>query len=303
MQFIGGWYDYYLRGLLRDYATQIEVGHTPHLMIGPWSHGQADPMLTGLREAMVWFGTHLRGENMAVASALVQPVRLFVMRSDPKQKHDGWQTFDQFPPPATPTAYFLQPHGRLSTENPSETAPPSRYTYDPADPTPAVGGALLAFRGAGMQDNTELVARPDVLVYTSAPLAQPLKIIGRVQMVLYVHSSLPHTDFFGRLCVVTPDGISRNICDGLLRISPATHERIEPLEAGVKCLTIDCAATAFEFAVGERLRVLVASGAHPRWSRNLGTGEGLGVGKKMATAVQTVFHDAIHPSAIQLPVV
>ena len=49
--------------------------------------------------------------------------------------------------------------------------------YDPADPTPSVGGIGL-FTG-GMVDNPELEARDDVLVYTSAPLDDPLEMSGR----------------------------------------------------------------------------------------------------------------------------
>ena len=41
----------------------------------------------------------------------------------------------------------------------------------------------------------------------------------------------------------------------------------------------------------------VSSGAHPRWSRNLGTGI------SMAVAEQTVYHDDTRPSALVLPVI
>ena len=61
--------------------------------------------------------------------------------------------------------------------------------------------------------------------------------------------------------------------------------------------------TALRFRQGHRLRLLVASGAHPRWSRNLGSGEPLGAGTTLAVAQQTIYHDAAHPSALILPVV
>jgi hypothetical protein len=48
--------------------------------------------------------------------------------------------------------------------------------------------------------------------------------------------------------------------------------------------------------------LLIASGAHPRWSRNLGTGEDVATGIRMAVAEQTIYHDAGHPSALILPV-
>jgi hypothetical protein len=51
------------------------------------------------------------------------------------------------------------------------------------------------------------------------------------------------------------------------------------------------------------LRLQVSSGSHPRWSRNLGTGEPLATGVHMAVADQTIYHDEAHPSALVLPVV
>ena len=39
--------------------------------------------------------------------------------------------------------FYLQPAGGLSSSAPTAAAEPSRYRYDPADPTPALGGAML----------------------------------------------------------------------------------------------------------------------------------------------------------------
>ncbi len=61
-------------------------------------------------------------------------------------------------------------------------------------------------------------------------------------------------------------------------------------------------ATAHRFRQGHRLRLQVSSGAHPRWSRNLGTGEPLATGVSMCFANQTIYHDEARPSALVLPV-
>jgi putative CocE/NonD family hydrolase len=179
-------------------------------------------------------------------------------------------------------------------------SPPYRYRYDPADPTPALGGALLVLRGAGPRDNRALEARPDVLCYTSMPLEQDLEIIGPVRLELYARSSQAHTDFFGRLCDVAPDGRSTNVCDGLFRVEP---DRPGAQPDGCRRLEIDMWATAHRFRQGHRLRLQVSSGAHPRWSRNLGTGESLATGASMCFADQTIYHDETHPSALVLPLV
>ncbi len=57
---IGGWYDYYLRGILRDYATLKSAGQSPYLTIGPWFHANPNGMMTGLREGISWFEAHLK---------------------------------------------------------------------------------------------------------------------------------------------------------------------------------------------------------------------------------------------------
>jgi hypothetical protein len=119
-----------------------------------------------------------------------------------------------------------------------------------------------------------------------------------VRLRLYVQSSTPYTDFFGRLCDVHGDGRSLNICDGLLRVEPGIGE-IQP--DGSQCLEISLNATAHRFLAGHRLRLQVSSGAHPRVSRNLGTGEPVLTSVRMVPSDQTIYHDPNHPSALILP--
>jgi putative CocE/NonD family hydrolase len=288
---IGGWYDYYLRGLLRDYASLKAAGRRPYLTIGPWHHAHPGGLMTGLREGLRWFDAHLKDAGDHLRR---EPVRIYVMGAD------EWRELDDFPPPARPTRYYLHAEGGLTRDPPGGTAPPDGYCYDPADPTPALGGALLALKGAGPQDNRPLESRSDVVCYTTPPLAQDVEVIGPARLELFVRSSLPHTDFFGRLCDVHPDGCSINICDGLFRVEPGRGEAAPDSTLRIE---IDMWATAHRFREGHRLRLVVSSGAHPRWSRNLGTGEAPATGVTMSVAEQSVYHDAAHPSALVLPIV
>jgi len=289
---IGGWYDYYLRGLLRDYTALKAAGRQPHLTIGPWYHAHPQVLMTGLREGLTWFDAHLRGDRRRLRR---QPVRIHVMGAD----RPAWREFDDFPPPARQVRYYLHADGGLTSDPPGATSSPDQYRYDPADPTPALGGALLASQGAGPQDNRPLEARPDVLCYTTLPLTRDVEVIGLVRLELFVRSSLPYTDFFGRLCDVAPDGRSINICDGLFRVEPGRGEAKPDRSLRIE---IDMWATAHRFRQGHRLRLGVSSGAHPRWSRNLGTGEALATSVRMTVAEQTIYHDQAHPSALVVPV-
>jgi hypothetical protein len=129
-------------------------------------------------------------------------------------------------------------------------------------------------------------------------MREPMDIIGSVQLVLYVRSSRPYTDFHGRLCDVYPDGRSVNICDGLIRIVAGSGRN---LQDSVRRVTIELTATAYRFLPEHRMRLQVSSGAHPRWSRNLGTGEDESAAMEMIAAEQTVFHDQEHGSVLRLP--
>jgi putative CocE/NonD family hydrolase len=139
-----------------------------------------------------------------------------------------------------------------------------------------------------------------VLTYSSPTLKAPVEIIGGVRVALYVRSSLAHTDFFARLCDVHEDGRSINICEGLFRVEPGKGDA-QPDDS--LRIEIDLCATAHRFRRGHRIRLLVASGSHPRWSRNLGTGEPLATGTRMQCAEQTIYHDIAHPSVLVLPVI
>ena len=148
------------------------------------------------------------------------------LREKPVRIHisglNEWRDYDRYPPgPPAMQSWHIQPGGALAQAAPP-AAEPDRYRYDPADPTPNIGGNMFAFTGAGPVDNALRENRGDVLCYTSGPLAEDLTIIGQTQVTLHAGTSLQHADFFLRLCDLDEDGISINICDGLIRVTPQT---------------------------------------------------------------------------------
>lgn len=291
VHFVTGWYDIWVRELLADYETLKAAGHTPYLTIGPWPHISAGVLAAGLREGLIWLDAHLQGDRSRLRD---RPVRVYVLGAE------TWRELPDWPPPASELRYYLQPKGRLAPE-PARVAPgpttTAGFRYNPADPTPILGGTQFN-SNAGRQDQAAVEARSDVLVYTSDPLAEGLEIIGPVRLELFVRSSVDHTDFVGRLCDVDPHGRSVNVCDGLFRVAPGKGE---PQPDGSLRIEIDMWATAYYFAPGHAIRVQVCSAAHPRWSRNTGSGEPLASATRLVPAEQTLFHDASHPAALVLP--
>jgi putative CocE/NonD family hydrolase len=210
-----------------------------------------------------------------------------------------WRELADWPPPgAGPRTLYLRPGGGLAPEAPEEDAPPSRYRYDPLEPTPAVGGAMLLERRP-VRDNRALEARSDVLTFTTAPLAEPLDAIGPVHADVFLRSSLLNTDVFARLCDVHPDGTSLNVCDGLIRLSADVPARDAD---GVARVRLELWPAGHRFAPGHRIRVQVSSGAHPRYARNPGTGEDPLRATRLLASEQELFHDRERPSAVTLTV-
>ena len=121
---------------------------------------------------------------------------------------------------------------------------------------------------------------------------------ARSQADLCVGSSLDHTDFFVRLCDVSPDGRSINVCDGLQRFDPATIRRAAD---GTFRVTVAMWPVGHRFAAGHRLRIQVSSGAHPVYARNLGTGDAAVTATRMQAADQAVYHEPGRLSSVVLP--
>lgn len=260
VHFISGWYDFMLDPLLADYQRLVELGHTPYLTIGTWFHIAEELQRDNLRETLLWMRAKLLGDSAGLRKS---PVRIHISGKN------EWHEFDHYPPGSQAPLNFSIGPDRQLLEGGNSSLGHDTYRYDPNDPTPNLGGAIFAFTGAGAVDNAPLENRGDVLTYTGAPLLRPLTIIGQCQARVRARARLPHADFFVRLCDVGPDGVSINICDGLYRVSPETPRGAD----GSWSLTFPLHATAHSFLPGHRLRILIASGAHPRYARNPGTGE------------------------------
>jgi putative CocE/NonD family hydrolase len=286
---VGGWYDIFLRQTLNDYLALRASGHSPYLTIGPWGHLDADCLWESVRQGIVWFDAILKGDRRRLRNS---PVSIYVMGAG------TWREMESWPPLAQETSYYLQGQGGLSPAHPAEGTSPHTYSYDPNDPTPSLGGALMS-RQAGSYDNRRLEARPDVLTFTTEKLEQDLEVIGPLRLLLFATSNRLTFDIFARLCDVYPDGRSMNVTDGFLRLFPGMAA---PQPDGVLQITIELSPTAYCFARGHSFRLQVSSGAFPRFDRNPGTIEPFGLAVQLQPSEQTIYHDPQHPSVLILPV-
>jgi hypothetical protein len=284
---VGGWYDIFLPFQLRDFAAAQGAGRDVRITIGPWTHAALPGMLESLRQSMALF------QDRFGISSPISPkprVRLFLMGAK------EWREYSCWPPPnAVPRTLYLRPSGGLASDPPVSESE-SSFDYDPADPTPSFYGATLeGSRGSG--DMAELERRSDVLIFTAEPVASNVDVIGPVSAEIFLLSNTQHTDLYLCFCDVPPDGRSTNVCDGYRRLRPDGSAA----DAARK-VRIEFWPTAYRFKRGHRMRIIVASGAHPRYSRNPGSGEPLGDATTLVVAHQRILHGPQHPSAITVAV-
>jgi hypothetical protein len=290
---VTGWWDLFAAAQLAD-AVRLQAAGVPlRLTVGPWLHGEPGEVREVLRTDAAWLGHHLQG-GPAPSGA---PVRLYL------QQAGTWLESPTWPPPGTTTVHWHLHAGGTLGEEPGTGGEPSSFTYDPADPTPGVGGPLLE-RPGGQADNRAVEARDDVLVLTGPVLPRDVDVVGHVRARVHVRPELGHADLFVRLCDVGADGVSRNVVDGIRRLDPRSvpADDVTVGPDGVLAVDVELFPTAYRFRAGHRLRLQVAGGAFPRFARNLGTGEPFATATTGRPCRFEVFHDAAHPSRLELPV-
>ena len=325
----GGWFDIFLKGTIRNFTGirargPQEVRGRQRLVIGPWHHTAPFPSVSGstyfgkgagevttdLPGTLIrWYDHWLKDEDNGIVTE--PPVQLFIMGKN------FWRHESDWPLPQTQaTRYYfhsdgkantLNGDGRLDRDTPG-SEPPDIYVYDPRDPVPSRGGGMCCydyFVVGGCYDQRAIEVRPDVLCYTSAPLEQDLEVSGPVTVTLFAVSSAPDTDFTAKLADVCPCGCVRNLADGIVRAryreSLSTPSLVQP--GAAYRYDVDLVATANVFQRGHRIRVEISSSNFPRFDRNPNTGREIAGETELRPALQTVLHDAAHPSHISLPII
>jgi uncharacterized protein len=307
-----GWYDWGLNDALATWELLMRSAPEPmrsrtRLFIGPSAHNMPG-YHEGMAEHPELHHSYGFSTNFEMVLRWFGAVRENKVDSWPKVIYylmgaNEWHAADAWPlPEASPTPLYLSAGGTLTTEKPKASAP-ARYTYDPNDPTPTVGGSIVSYvYPPGSVDVSQVQRRKDVLAYTTPPLDTDLDVVGPLKMILYASSSAVDTDFAVRLTDVFPDGRAIQLQNGVLR---ARYRNLdgdpEFLEPGkIYRLEVDMWATANRFKAGHRLRVDISSADFPRFDRNTNLG---GKDGQPISAVQTIYHDPERPSHLLLPAV
>jgi hypothetical protein len=319
---IGGWYDIFIEGTLRNFVGLRARNPHQKLLVGPWYHmpwmkqiGDLDfgEQAHNLVDEMQvrWFEYWLKGIDNGIMDE--PPVSIFVMGINKWRHEYEWPlartVYKPFYLHSGGRANSLGGDGRLNEQKPGDELP-DIYVYNPFDPVPSAGGHSCCdarLTPMGPKDQRHVEMRNDVLVYTSDVLEQDLEVTGPVQAVLYASSSAEDTDFTVKLVDVWPEGPAINVLEGIQRASyrdSNTHPK--PIEPGkVYTYQFQVGSTSYVFKAGHRIRVEVSSSNFPTFDRHLNLFHPMKNWNysDAKPAMQTVLHDAEHPSHLILPVI
>ncbi len=323
---IGGWYDIFLAGTLRNYMGIKAHGGTDEARkgqrllvqigghagfgrrIGDVEFGDDALKFPSTEVVLAWYDYLFKGVQNEFATV---PVRIFVMGENKYRQESDWP-----PPEAKLTRYFLHSGGSANSLRgdgglsltPPKKETPDKFTYDPANPVPTIGGSLCCdaeHYEPGPRDQRASENRDDVLVYSTKPLAEDMEITGPVTLELWVRSSAVDTDFTAKLVDVSPVGFAMNLTDGILRMRYRDSQEKPGLmnPDQVYKISVDLWATSNVFKKGHIIRLEVSSSNFPRFDSNLNTGADQATSREFVSATNTILHDSEHPSALLVPVI
>jgi hypothetical protein len=317
---VGGWFDTFSQGTIDAFVGMQHHGGPgargrQKLVMGPWTHsvGMASPGEMAFPHAGMpkgadptrWFDAILKGQANGAAA---EPAVTYYVMGDtqaPGAPGNTWRTAPDWPVPSQATPMYFRADGRLTRDAPAAADKgEAKFTFDPAQPCPTVGGRNLTIP-AGPKDQRSVEAREDVVVFTSAPLEEPLEVTGRVVAKVFVASGAKDTDLSVRLSDVYPDGRSMLMAEGMLRLRyRGGFEKPQPLEPGRTVeVTVDCWSTSVIFNKGHAVRVAVTSSNTPRYDVNPGTGEPWTDGCATVVQQNRILCAGAQASHVLLPVV
>lgn len=328
---IGGWYDHTIEHMLSFFSelqtqSPANVQNEHRLLMGPWVHGghgsaQVGSTVQGQLSyanathwndslAMLFFDYHLR--SIANGWNNTPKIQYYQMGQD------QWMNTATWPPPGLSNFnLYLHTDSTMDIIAPTASSGSRTFTYNPLDPSPSTGGALLRTDlNQGPYDQAGPVeSRNDILTFTTAALPQDVVMKGSVQAHLKISSDHKDTDFDIRLTDVYPDGRSMLVQTGTRRMRfrngyTAADTAVMTPNTVYDCV-IDLASSCITFLAGHKIRIDITSSNYPQYNRNDNSGGILYPGTPPSpdsllnpqTTVNTVYTNATNTSYVSFPLV
>jgi putative CocE/NonD family hydrolase len=304
------------------------------LVMGPWCHGQeiedgsklgalnfnSDTALYFRREILRPFLDQYLVDGAPKAD--VPPVLAFETGANRWQRLPAWPAGCRSGCTVRATPLYLTAGLRLSFTAPEPgTAAFAEYISDPAKPVPFVARPVRAENWLWYEwlvsDQREASGRPDVVVFVSEVLTEPVKISGEPVVHLVASTSGTDADWVVKLIDVYPDEVaeqpalggyqlmvSADIFRGRYRESLETAKPLTPDEPLPYRFALPTANHVF--LPGHRLMVQIQSSWFPLYDRNPQTfvpNIFWARPEDYRKAVQRIYHAPDRTSFIEMPLV
>lgn len=325
---ITGHYDGDQNGALGFYKRHMQYGTEKakaehYLIIGPWDHaGTRTPKkeiggITFGDASLVdmnalhkeWYDWTMKdGEK---PDFLKKRVAYYVMGSDEWKYADTLEEISSetrrlFLNSTDGRANDVFHSGRLETSDPGDSQPDT-YVYDPLDTRP--GELELKPNPKHLLDQTHaLNLFGNGLVYHSDPFEEDTEVSGYVNLCAWIELDVPDTDFVATLYEILADGKSVELTQDFMRARYRESLREEKLvtPGEINQYVFD-GFTFFSRLIskGSRLRLVFACPNTLRLEKNYNCGGVVNEesGADARTAHVKLYHDADHPSVLEIPVV
>lgn len=322
--------------IFKALAPKDPKGEMVHLVLGPWNHGQ------GRREGRGIGEIRFEGDTAAwFRRTIMQPFLDYYLKDGPKPDTprvlayetgaDQWRRYDAWPRSCAencqerPRDLYLLPEGKLGFDPPKTgQGEADDYVSDPAKPVPYRQRPTLRVEDPDstwgdwlVDDQRHAASRPDVLVWKTEPLKEPLRIAGEPFARLFASTSGTDSDWVVKLIDVWPDEVpdhvklggyqqmlSADIFRGRYREDLSVARALEPNKA--LSYRIRLPNTNHTFLPGHRIMVQIQSSWFPLYDRNPQTFVPSIFFAKPADyvrATQRIWHTPDQASAIELPVI
>ena len=266
---VGGWEDGYSNAVPRMLAN---LSCPKKGLVGPWGHkypesGIPGPAIGFQQEALRWWDHWLKGAETGIMDDPAYTVWMqdFVAADACVADVPGhWVAEPSWPSPNIATRTLA-----LNTDGLSETQEAARrLTHRSPQSAGVTGGSWCPYGLGGASPDLAIDQREDdgrSLCFDSAPLSEPMEILGAPVARLRLAIDQPTGILAVRLMDVAPEGTSRRISFGLLNLTHRTdHEAIEPMVPGEMTeVTVQLNDLAHRVAPGHRLRLALSTAYWP----------------------------------------
>ena len=220
--------------------------------------------------------------------SLATQKQLFYLASQPGQGHDVFNT------------------GSLTATKPTGKSVPDTFSNDPLDNS--FINDTLGSADYYLDQRQHTTAGEKALLYQTAPLKEDTEVTGQLKLSAWLALNVPDADLAVSVYEVRPDGaciyLTTDVQRARYRQSLRTAQLVKP--GAVELYTFNTFYyLSRTLQRGSRLRLVLGTPSPLASARNYhgGGNPTAESGKDARTAVISVYHDAKHPSVLELPVV